>query len=129
MGAQDCHFEEKGPFTGDSSILLIKEYGCKYVIIGHSERRQYHKEDNLDVKKKIKVSIKNSIIPIVCVGESLLQRQNKSYLNFIHKQLDECIPKKLKQLVIAYEPIWAIGTGLTPTVEDITEVKESCKNF
>ena len=56
LGAQDCHFEEKGPFTGDSSILLIKDYGCKYVIIGHSERRQYHKEDNLDVKKKIKVS-------------------------------------------------------------------------
>ena len=129
LGAQDCHFEEKGPFTGDSSILLIKDYGCKYVIIGHSERRQYHKEDNLDVKKKIKVSIKNSIIPIVCVGESFLQRQNKSYLNFIYKQLDECIPKKMKQLVIAYEPIWAIGSGLTPTVEDITEVKESCKNF
>ena len=55
LGAQDCHFEEKGPFTGDSSILLIKEYGCKYVIIGHSERRQYHKEENSDVKKKIKI--------------------------------------------------------------------------
>ena len=129
MGAQDCHFEEKGSFTGDSSILLIKEYGCKYVIVGHSERRNYHKENNSDVKKKINIAIKNSIIPIVCIGESFLQRQNKSYLNFIYKQLDECIPKKLKQLVIAYEPIWAIGSGLTPSIDDIREVQEGCKNF
>tara|TARA_B100001559_G_C16472784_1_gene609810 strand:+ start:633 stop:1367 length:735 start_codon:yes stop_codon:yes gene_type:complete len=129
LGAQDCHFEEKGSFTGDSSILLIKEYACKYVIIGHSERREYHKEENLDVKKKIKIAVKNNIIPIVCVGESFLMRQNKSYLKFIFKQLDECIPKKMGQLIIAYEPIWAIGTGLTPTINDITEVKENCKKF
>ena len=129
LGAQDCHSEEKGSFTGDSSILLIKEYACKYVIIGHSERREYHKEENLDVKKKIKIAVKNNIIPIVCVGESFLMRENKSYLKFIYKQLDECIPKKMQQLIIAYEPIWAIGTGLTPTINDITEVKENCKNF
>ncbi len=129
LGAQDCHFEEKGPYTGDSSIVLIKEFGCKYVIIGHSERRQYHNEENSDVKKKIKISIRHSIIPIVCVGESFFQRKNKTYLSFICKQLDECIPKKIKQLVIAYEPIWAIGSGLTPTIEYITEFKEICKNF
>ena len=76
MGAQDCHFEEKGSFTGDSSILLIKEFGCKYVILGHSERRDYHKEKNLDVRKKIKIAIENKIIPIVCVGESFLLRKN-----------------------------------------------------
>ena len=129
LGAQDCHFEEKGSFTGDSSILLIKEYGCKYVIIGHSERREYHKEDNAHVKKKINIAIKNRINPIVCVGEPFLLRQNNSYLNFIHKQLDECIPEKLEQLVVAYEPIWAIGSGLTPKIDDIVEVKESCISF
>ena len=129
LGAQDCHFEEKGSFTGDSSILLIKEFGCKYVILGHSERRDYHKEKNLDVRKKIKIAIENNIIPIVCVGESFLLRKNKSYLKFIYKQLDECVPKKMRQLVIAYEPIWAIGSGLTPSIEDIKEVKENCKKF
>ena len=83
----------------------------------------------MHIKKKIEVAIKNNIIPIVCVGESFLLRQNKSYLKFIYKQLDECIPKKMGQLIIAYEPIWAIGTGLTPTIDDITEVKENCKKF
>ena len=129
LGAQDCHFEEEGSFTGDSSILLIKEYACKYVIIGHSERRESHKEENLLIKKKIKIAVKNNIIPIVCIGESFLMRQNNSYLEFIYKQLDECIPKKMGQLIIAYEPIWAIGTGLTPTINDIMEVKENCKKF
>ena len=80
LGAQDCHSEEKGSFTGDSSISLIKEYGCKYVIVGHSERREYHREENFDVKKKINIVIKNNITPIVCVGESFLLRQKKSYL-------------------------------------------------
>tara|TARA_B100000035_G_scaffold118207_1_gene100244 strand:- start:594 stop:1328 length:735 start_codon:yes stop_codon:yes gene_type:complete len=129
LGAQDCHSEEKGSFTGDSSILLIKEYGCKYVIIGHSERREYHKEKNSDVKKKINIAIKNDIIPIVCVGESFLLRKKKTYLKFICKQLEECIPKSLSNLIVAYEPIWAIGSGLTPTIDDIIEVKESCINF
>ena len=129
LGAQDCHSEEKGSFTGDSSISLIKEYGCKYVIVGHSERREYHREENFDVKKKINIVIKNNITPIVCVGESFLLRQKKSYLKFICKQLEECIPINLKQLIIAYEPIWAIGSGLTPTIDDIIEVKESCTNF
>jgi triosephosphate isomerase len=129
LGAQDCHSQEKGSFTGDSSISLIKEYGCKYVIVGHSERREYHKEENFDVKKKINIAIKNNITPIVCIGESFLLRQKKSYLKFVCQQLEECIPKNLKQLIIAYEPIWAIGSGLTPTVDDIIEVKESCINF
>ena len=96
LGAQDCHSEEKGSFTGASSISLIKEYGCKYVIVGHSERREYHKEENFDVKKKINIAIKNNITPIVCVGESFLLRQKKSYLKFICKQLEECIQKNLK---------------------------------
>ena len=129
LGAQDCHSEEKGSFTGDSSILLIKEYGCKYVIIGHSERREHHKEKNSDVKKKISIAIENKITPIVCVGESFLLRKKKSYLKFIRNQLEECIPNNLTKLIIAYEPIWAIGSGLTPTVDNIIEVKESCINF
>ena len=129
LGAQDCHFEEKGSFTGDSSISLIKDYGCKYVIVGHSERRKFHKEENSEIKKKIKIAIKNNINPIVCIGESFLLRQKKSYLKFIFKQLKECIPENLEKLIIAYEPIWAIGSGLTPTTEDIIEIKQSCLNF
>ena len=121
-------FEEKGPYTGDSSIVLIKEFGCKYVIVGHSERRAFHKEENLHIRNEIDIATK-SVIPIVCVGESYLLRQKGSYLKFIFKQLDECIPKKMGQLIVAYEPIWSIGTGLVPSVDDIIEVKESCKGF
>ena len=129
LGAQDCHFEEKGSFTGDSSIVLIKEFGCKYVIVGHSERREHHKEENLLIKNKINIATKNNVIPIVCIGESYLLRQRGSYLRFIYEQLDECIPKELKQLIIAYEPIWSIGSGLVPSIDDIIEIKEICMDF
>ena len=129
LGAQDCHFAENGSYTGDSSITLIKKFGCKYVIIGHSERRNYHHEDNNLVKKKLILANKYNISPILCIGESLEIRKGKSYLKFLKKQLEECIPENLKNIIIAYEPIWSIGTGKTPTNQDIQEIRKYSSNF
>ena len=123
LGAQDLHFDLNGAYTGDTSIELIKDYNCKYSIVGHSERRALHNESNIMIKKKVKLCLDNFIIPILCVGESIEQRKKNTYKDFILKQLTECIQKiKCPELVIAYEPIWSIGTGITPKVEDIIEV-------
>ncbi len=129
LGAQDCHQKISGSYTGDSSILLLKKFGCKYVIIGHSERRIFYNEKNSDVKLKLLHVKENGISPIVCIGESITERKKKTYKKFILKQLNECIPRNMNEIIIAYEPIWAIGTGLTPSVEDIIEIKTLCKNF
>ena len=130
LGAQDLHFDLNGPYTGDTSIELIKDYNCKYSIIGHSERRALHNESNKMIKKKVKLCLDNLIIPILCVGESIQQRKKNTYKDFILKQLTECIRMiKCPELVIAYEPIWSIGTGITPKVEDIIEVSELIFSF
>ena len=130
LGAQDLHHDLNGAFTGDTSIELIKDYNCKYSIIGHSERRAFHNESNKIIKKKINLSLDNFIIPILCVGESIEQRKKSTYKDFILKQLTECIQKiKCPELVIAYEPIWSIGTGITPKVKDIIEVSELIFSF
>lgn len=129
LGAQDCHQKSSGSYTGDSSILLLKKFGCKYVIIGHSERRRFHNEKNSHIKLKLEHAKVNGISPIVCIGESISERKKKNYKKFILKQLDECIPSNSNEIIIAYEPIWAIGTGLTPSVEDIIEIKKLCENF
>ena len=126
LGAQNCHFERKGPFTGESSIELLKQFNCKYVILGHSERRLFSADSNLLIKKKIKIVLSEKIKPIVCIGEPLEFRKNKSYLKFLEKQLNECIPE-CNEIVIAYEPIWSIGTGLVPDYEEIYEVQEYVK--
>lgn len=128
LGAQNCHFERKGPFTGESSIELLKQFNCKYVILGHSERRLFSADSNLLIKKKIKIVLSEKIKPIVCIGEPLEFRKNKSYLKFLEKQLNECIPE-CNEIVIAYEPIWSIGTGLVPDYEEIYEVQEYVKSF
>ena len=93
LGAQDIHFELNGAYTGDTSIELIKDYNCKYSIIGHSERRALHNESNRMIKKKVKLCLDNFIIPILCVGESIEQRKKNTYKDFILKQLTECIQK------------------------------------
>ena len=130
LGAQDLHFDLNGAYTGDTSIELIKDYNCKYSIVGHSERRALHNESNIMIKKKVKLCLDNFIIPILCVGESIEQRKKNTYKDFILKQLTECIQKiKCPELVIAYEPIWSIGTGITPKVEDIIEVSELIFSF
>jgi len=129
LGGQDCHLKKSGSFTGDSSIDLLKYYNCKYVILGHSERRSQYGETNLTVKKKSEIARANNINPIICVGESIDLRKKGKHLNFIINQLDECVEKNLKDIVVAYEPIWSIGSGVIPSFNEIREVKIESINF
>lgn len=128
LGAQDCsaHSDEKGSFTGDVSAAMLKDVGCNYVIIGHSERRQYHHESNDIVRRKVTNALNQRLIVILCVGETLAQRQEGNYLAMIEKQLLECLPENAdgKNLIIAYEPVWAIGNKEAAQVELIKEVVE-----
>lgn len=125
VGAQNIHWEEKGAYTGEVSAPMIKSIGVEYVIIGHSERRQYFAETDEIVNKKIKMALKYGLKPIVCVGESLEQRESgiteKVISNQIKKAFDEIPVEELDKIIIAYEPIWAIGTGKTATKEQANE--------
>ncbi|MCG0275736.1 MAG: triose-phosphate isomerase [Thermosediminibacteraceae bacterium] len=126
LGAQNMHWEDKGAFTGEISPLMLKEIPCDYVIIGHSERRQYFAETDETVNKKVKSAIKYGITPIICVGESLEQREKGKtlsvVLNQVEKALFEVEIKDGCDLVFAYEPIWAIGTGKVASPSDAQEV-------
>ncbi|MBI2136545.1 triose-phosphate isomerase [Candidatus Woesearchaeota archaeon] len=123
LGAQNLHFEDSGAFTGEVSAQMLKEIGCKYVIIGHSERRQLCGEINAGVNKKIFAALKHGLIPIVCVGETLAEREKNKTKDVIKKQISESISNvNVDKIVIAYEPVWAIGTGKTATPEQAQEV-------
>lgn len=119
LGAQDIYWQDEGAFTGEVSPEMLKDTGCKFVIIGHSERRQFFGETNETVNKKIKAVLNHEMIPIVCVGESLVQReQAKTYdvlTEHVKNGLSGIEAKDAVKLVIAYEPVWAIGTGKTAT--------------
>ena len=122
IGAQNMHFEESGAYTGEISGKMLKSIGVEYVIIGHSERRQYFAETDETVNKKIKAAFEYGLKPIVCVGENLEQREKGVAEEIITKQtelaLDGLSKDQVKNTIIAYEPIWAIGTGKTATSED-----------
>ena len=122
IGAQNMHFEESGAYTGEVSGKMLKSIGVEYVIIGHSERRQYFSETDETVNKKIKAAFEYGLKPIVCVGENLEQREDGVAEEIITKQtelaLDGLSKDQVKNTIIAYEPIWAIGTGKTATSED-----------
>ena len=122
VGAQNMHFEEKGAYTGEVSGKMLKAIGVEYVIIGHSERRQYFAETDETVNKKIKAAFENNLKPIVCVGETLEQREQGLTEKIITDQtrlaLNGLDKDQVKNVIIAYEPIWAIGTGKTATSED-----------
>ena len=122
IGAQNMHFEEKGAYTGEVSAKMLKSIGVEYVIIGHSERRQYYGETDESVNKKVKSAFINELKPIVCVGETLEQREKGITNNIITNQtmlaLKDLTEQQVKNTIIAYEPIWAIGTGKTATAED-----------
>lgn len=124
LGGQDCHFEENGAFTGDISAKALSDAGCKYVILGHCERRKYHYESDEIVNKKCQTALKNGLIPVVCIGETLEIREKKQHLEFVRNQILHSIPKSLeiKDLIIAYEPVWSIGTGVVPTIDEIAEM-------
>lgn len=119
ISSQNVHFEDKGAFTGEISPVMLKDLGISYAIIGHSERRQYYNESNLDLSKKVKALQNHSITPIFCVGESLEEREAEKTTEVLEKQVVEGLSgiSDLKDLVIAYEPVWAIGTGKTATPE------------
>lgn len=138
IGAQNMHWEETGAYTGEVSGSMLKSIGVEYVIIGHSERRQYFAETDETVNKKIKAAFKNELKPIVCVGESLNEREEGKTKEVITNQtklaLDGLTNEQVKNTIIAYEPIWAIGTGKTATSEDannsIKEIRdEICKIY
>ena len=126
IGAENMHFEKSGAFTGEISADMLKELGVKYVIIGHSERRQYFNETDEACGKKVQVALENGLRPILCVGESLTEREQDVTMEVIRKQikiaLQNVAVEDIKKVVIAYEPIWAIGTGKTATTEQAQEV-------
>ena len=132
IGAQNMHWEESGAYTGEVSAKMLKSIGVEYVIIGHSERRQYFAETDETVNKKIKAAFANELKPIVCVGETLEQRESGDALNVItmqtQKALEGLAEEQVANTIIAYEPIWAIGTGKTATSEDANEAIKAIRN-
>ena len=132
IGAQNMHFEESGAYTGEISGKMLKSINVEYVIIGHSERRQYFQETDETVNKKIKAAFQYGLKPIVCVGETLEQREAGKTEEIITKQtelaLEGLTEEQVKNTIIAYEPIWAIGTGKTATKEDANNSIEAIRN-
>lgn len=123
IGAQDCSVHTSGAYTGDVSAKMLNDMECKYIIVGHSERRIGKFETNNDVALKAKNVMENKMCPIICVGENAEDRDAGNALNFIESQLNESIPKNYyKDFIIAYEPIWAIGSGKIPTIDSINEM-------
>ena len=126
IGAENMHFEPKGAYTGEVSADMLKECGIKYVVLGHSERRQYFGETDETVNKKVKVALESGFRPIVCVGESLDEREQDVWSEVVRKQvkiaLKDVPVEDVMKVVIAYEPIWAIGTGKTATADQANEV-------
>ena len=137
IGAQNMHFAETGAYTGEVSGKMLKSIGVEYVIIGHSERRQYYNETDESVNKKIKAAFENELKPIVCVGETLEEREAGKTADIITNQtrlaLEGLTNEQVKNTIIAYEPIWAIGTGKTATSEDannsIISIREEIKRI
>ena len=132
IGAQNMHFEEKGAYTGEVSGKMLKSIGVEYVIIGHSERRQYFNETDETVNKKIKSAYANGLKPIVCVGETLEQREAGKAVEVITKQTELALEgldnEQVASTIIAYEPIWAIGTGKTATKEDANDAIKAIRD-
>jgi triosephosphate isomerase len=128
LSAENMYIEEKGAFTGEISPLMLKDVGCSYVILGHSERRKYFKETDDFVNQKMLVALKYGLIPIVCIGETLEERESGKTLQVIEKQVKGSLSKlntlDAEKIVIAYEPVWAIGTGKNATPQQAQEVHE-----
>ena len=132
LGAQNVHFAEKGAFTGEISAAMLKEFGVEYVIIGHSERRQYFGETDETVNKRMHAALAAGLVPIVCVGESLQERETGKTEAVLKVQIEEGLKdlEDVSRIVIAYEPVWAIGTGKTATAEQANEtigfIRKTC---
>jgi triosephosphate isomerase len=128
LAAQNCHHKSSGAYTGEVSVDMLKSAGVRFVIIGHSERRLYFNETNEQLAEKTNLLLQNNIRPIFCCGESLEQRDKGIHIDFVKQQLTESLfhldTNQLQKVVIAYEPIWAIGTGKTATTEQAQEMHE-----
>ena len=126
LGAQDCATEAKGAYTGEIAASMIAALGCKYVILGHSERRQYYGETSATLNKKMAQAYANGLTPIYCVGENLEEREADRHFDVVKTQIEEVIynltPAQFARTVIAYEPVWAIGTGKTASDADAEEI-------
>jgi triosephosphate isomerase len=126
VGAQNVSAEEKGAYTGEISASMLKSAGVDCCIIGHSERRAYYKETHSELKKKVDIALANDILPIFCIGEHLTERELGKHFEVVEKQLIESVfhlnAEQFEQVIIAYEPVWAIGTGLTATPEQAQEM-------
>jgi triosephosphate isomerase len=131
LGAQDCHYELNGSFTGDISAAMLAKVSCGYVILGHSERRSNCFESDEIVSQKINAALSQKITPIICVGESKETRDQAKHLEFVYRQVMNSIPEdaQFEKMIIAYEPIWSIGTGVTPSLEQITEMANLFKKI
>jgi len=133
IGAQDIYWQDEGAFTGEVSAKMLRDAGCAFVIIGHSERRQFFGETNETVNKKIKASLANALTPIVCVGETLKEREAKETFDVledhVHNGLDGLSKEDVLRIVIAYEPVWAIGTGKTATLEQAQEAHKYIRDL
>ena len=124
LGGQDCHYKNFGAYTGDIAPLMLRDAGCKYVILGHSERRSYYNEIDKLVKSKAEIALKSGLKVIICVGENLADRTSKKTKRIIRQQLRNSVPANANasNTVIAYEPIWAIGTGKTATPTQVQDI-------
>jgi len=133
IGAQNLYFEKQGAFTGEISAAMIKAAGAQYVIIGHSERRLYFEETDTSVCRKIKSAIEEGLRPILCIGESETQRDEEKTFSVLDKQVSDGLkgfgPDELAQLVLAYEPVWAIGTGKTASVDQVGQVHQYLRSL
>jgi len=133
VAAQNCSMYEKGAYTGEVSAEMLKSIGVKYCIIGHSERRQYFNEDNITLYNKVALCLKNEITPIFCIGEKLNERESGKHFEVIEKQITEGLfnfsDKEFSKFILAYEPVWAIGTGKTATPEQAQEIHLFIRNL
>jgi len=129
LGAQDCHAAASGAFTGDISAEMLKDAGCAYVIVGHSERRAAHRETDAEVKAKAEAALRAGLTAIVCVGETRAERDAGEAAVVVSGQVRGSLPQGASpaQVVVAYEPVWAIGTGLTPTAADVADMHKTIR--
>ena len=133
LGAQNCFSEMKGAYTGEVSVNMLKAVGCEYIIVGHSERRAYFNETDEFINKKLKIILSKGINPILCIGEKLEDRKNNNTSNVLKEQLDGCLEgidsDGINNIIIAYEPVWAIGTGISATITEIVETHSWIRNY
>jgi triosephosphate isomerase (TIM) len=131
IGAQNCSSKASGAYTGEVSAEMLKAIWVKYVILGHSERREYFKESNAELAEKVTIVLKNAMTPIFCCGETLAQREKGIHIDFVNSQLTESLfhlsEEDFRKVVIAYEPIWAIGTGVTASTAQAQEMHEKIR--